>query len=242
MERPTFYAVIPSAVRYADISAQAKLLYGEITALTEQEGFCWASNGYFARLYNAGARSVSRWLAELEQAGFIKIEPAVNQHGQRKVYLAHALPNVASQKWPAKNGAQNDTRKKTIQEKRETRAQRLETYEPNKVEWYRWARAEFGWSLERCQTVFATFSDHWKAAAGSKGVKADWEATWRNWCRREGQFQKPAAKGEVRVRETTDAERQEAEARKQFLELKAAHPGKSQAEIVEMINQGKTTM
>lgn len=62
-ERPTFYAVIPAHVRYANISAHAKLLYGELTALTEKEGFCWASNGYLAKLYDAGSRSVSRWVS-----------------------------------------------------------------------------------------------------------------------------------------------------------------------------------
>jgi hypothetical protein len=27
------------------------------------------------------------------------------------------------------------------------------------------------------------FSDYWKAQPGQKGVKLDWPATWRNWCR-----------------------------------------------------------
>lgn len=36
--------------------------------------------------------------------------------------------------------------------------------------------------------TFAKFSDHWKAQAGAKGRKADWEATWRNWVRREKEF------------------------------------------------------
>jgi hypothetical protein len=96
IERPTFYAVIPAHVRYANISAHAKLLYGELTALTEKAGFCWASNGYLAKLYNAGSRSVSRWVAELVEAGFIVVEAAVNQHGQRKIYVVEcASPNLA---------------------------------------------------------------------------------------------------------------------------------------------------
>lgn len=33
--------------------------------------------------------------------------------------------------------------------------------------------------------VFASFRDFWSAAAGAKGLKADWLATWRNWCRKE---------------------------------------------------------
>jgi hypothetical protein len=71
---PTFYAVIPAHVRYANISAQAKLLYGELTALTEKEGFCWASNGYLAKLYGAGERSVSR-----------RVHPWSSDEGYRRV-------------------------------------------------------------------------------------------------------------------------------------------------------------
>jgi uncharacterized protein YdaU (DUF1376 family) len=31
--------------------------------------------------------------------------------------------------------------------------------------------------------VFAEFTDYWNAVAGGKGVKLDWNATWRNWVR-----------------------------------------------------------
>jgi hypothetical protein len=42
----------------------------------------------------------------------------------------------------------------------------------------------------------------------------------------------------VRVRETTDAEREEAAERQRFMELaKKKHPGKSQAEIAEIMNR-----
>jgi hypothetical protein len=34
--------------------------------------------------------------------------------------------------------------------------------------------------------VFNLFRDHWIAQPGSKGVKLDWAATWRNWVRKEG--------------------------------------------------------
>ena len=35
--------------------------------------------------------------------------------------------------------------------------------------------------------TFAKFCDYWRGAPGAKGVKLDWEATWRNWCRSEGE-------------------------------------------------------
>lgn len=33
--------------------------------------------------------------------------------------------------------------------------------------------------------MFERFRDYWKAQPGQRGVKADWFATWRNWCRNE---------------------------------------------------------
>jgi hypothetical protein len=41
---------------------------------------------------------------------------------------------------------------------------------------------------------FAQFTDHFRAAPGVKGRKNDWDATWRNWCRRAPDF-KPRANG-----------------------------------------------
>jgi hypothetical protein len=35
---------------------------------------------------------------------------------------------------------------------------------------------------------FAKFSDHWLAASGSNARKHDWDAAWRNWCRKAGEF------------------------------------------------------
>jgi len=34
------------------------------------------------------------------------------------------------------------------------------------------------------QRTFAQFSDHWAAASGANARKHDWDAAWRNWCRK----------------------------------------------------------
>ena len=69
----SYYAVIPATVRYdSEIPPNAKLLYGEITALCNKEGYCWASNNYFARLYNVSTRSISAWINALCQRGYIE--------------------------------------------------------------------------------------------------------------------------------------------------------------------------
>lgn len=80
-ENPSYYAIIPASVRYdKDLSANAKLLYGEITALCNKEGYCWATNNYFAKLYNVSARSIQTWLKQLINKGYIKSKSVINKN------------------------------------------------------------------------------------------------------------------------------------------------------------------
>lgn len=68
-------AIIPANVRYdKDLPANAKLLYGELSVLCQQKGFCWATNSYFAKLYDVDTRTVSRWLSALKSKGYIFFE------------------------------------------------------------------------------------------------------------------------------------------------------------------------
>lgn len=72
-EKKAYYAIIPANVRYdKDLTPNAKLLYGEITALCNERGYCWASNQYFAELYNTSNKSISRWIGSLIEGGYIK--------------------------------------------------------------------------------------------------------------------------------------------------------------------------
>lgn len=52
--------------------------------------------------------------------------------------------------------------------------------------WGDWALAERpDWNADHVRKVAEQFRDHWLAEGGAKARKADWEATWRNWVRRE---------------------------------------------------------
>jgi hypothetical protein len=90
--QPSYFAVIPADVRYSDLPANAKLLYGEITALSNKEGFCWATNTYFAELYGVSKFTVSRWISALVEKGFVRIE-LINKNNSkevlRKLYIPH---------------------------------------------------------------------------------------------------------------------------------------------------------
>jgi hypothetical protein len=71
----SYYAIIPSNVRYNEnLPPNAKLLYGEITALCNQKGYCWSSNKYFADLYNVSKQTISVWISKLRKEGFIFTE------------------------------------------------------------------------------------------------------------------------------------------------------------------------
>lgn len=48
-------------------------------------------------------------------------------------------------------------------------------------EWRAWAETH---GLNgRVNAEAEKFRDYWVSCAGAKGRKADWQATWRNWCR-----------------------------------------------------------
>lgn len=86
--KPAYYAIIPADVRYhPDLTANAKLLYGEITALCSREGYCWATNQYFADLYGVKVLAIKRWIGALVKAGFIETEVNAPAGNTRRIYL-----------------------------------------------------------------------------------------------------------------------------------------------------------
>lgn len=95
--RPGYYAIIPADVRYDDgIPPNAKLLYGEISALVGKEGFCYATNQYFADLYGVTVETIARLLTKLESAGHIRRIIERDHTGQivsRKLYLKVSMPD-----------------------------------------------------------------------------------------------------------------------------------------------------
>lgn len=77
MAKANYYAIIPANVRYdADLNANAKLLYGEIVALSDLEGICRETNTYFAELYSTDRRTIGRWISDLEEKGYIQTNTA----------------------------------------------------------------------------------------------------------------------------------------------------------------------
>lgn len=97
----SYYAIIPASVRYdKDLTPNAKLLYGELTALSNEKGYCWASNAYFSELYGVSKKTVSNWITSLDEKGFIKSEMIYKENSkeikERRLYIAPMENNFAT--------------------------------------------------------------------------------------------------------------------------------------------------
>lgn len=113
--QPSYYAVIPASVRYCKgLPANAKLLYGEITALCSVEGYCWASNAHFAGLYGVQVRVVQTWIAALAKHGFVRVELGADRN-TRRILLVEVckIPHAPAQKM-TRPRAKNDTHSITL--------------------------------------------------------------------------------------------------------------------------------
>lgn len=91
-QQRSYYAIIPANVRYdKDLAPNAKLLYGEITALCNEKGYCWASNQYFAELYNVSDRTIKNWISQLTDKGYIqrsvKYREGTKEIEQRELFI-----------------------------------------------------------------------------------------------------------------------------------------------------------
>ena len=102
-EKPGYWAVLPASVRYDEaLSANAKLLYAELSALAQIDGYCWASNQHLADLFGVDKKTVSRLISTLAERGYIRVDVERNDAGQvvkRKVYTG--LFSVVSKDTPS---------------------------------------------------------------------------------------------------------------------------------------------
>lgn len=87
-----YYANIPANVRYDNnLKPAEKLLYGEITALANKKGYCYAQNKYFSELYEVRLETVSRWISHLQKCNYIKTEIIKDENKKiisRNIYIA----------------------------------------------------------------------------------------------------------------------------------------------------------
>ena len=96
MERPGYYGILPANIRYnKNLKPMEKIMYSELTALSNKNGYCNATNSYFAELYEVGKNTVSLWIGDLEKAGYIKTkliyEPGTKNIKERRIYITNPI-------------------------------------------------------------------------------------------------------------------------------------------------------
>lgn len=132
--KKAYYAIIPANVRYDKrLTPNAKLLYGEITALCNEKGFCWASNDYFASLYEVSKGTVSSWISKLVKLEYISLQ-LIYKEGSKEIehrYIKLSvypmvenvytpIPKIMQDNTTSYNNTNNNTYKKVANEQFDT--------------------------------------------------------------------------------------------------------------------------
>ena len=117
--KSNYYAVIPATIRYSkDLRPAEKLLYGEITALTNIKGYCYASNRYFANLYNVTLHTVSQWISHLEKLQYITLEMIRDNNKvikERRIYI-NDITYIQKNTYPIDEKVQDNNINKIIED------------------------------------------------------------------------------------------------------------------------------
>lgn len=84
------WAILPAMVRYDPaIPANAKLIYAEIAAKINEDGYCFCHNRHFAERFGLSEDRASALIRQLEKAGYIQldIDKARVNRDRRRIYL-----------------------------------------------------------------------------------------------------------------------------------------------------------
>lgn len=187
MEQPNYYAIIPANVRYdKDLTANAKLLYGEISALAQRDGVCYASNKYFAELYNVSQVSISKWINSLVEKKYINFE-IIYKEGTKEIlnrYLTLVYDPI-KEKFKDNNISINN-KKEINNNKLLFTKKSLKKPTLDEVQEY---------CLERKNNISAEkFIDHYESNGWKVGrvPMQDWKATIRTWEKNQQEKQQSA--------------------------------------------------
>ena len=96
--KPAYWAVLPAGIRYdEELRPNAKLIYAEISAMSDATGFCWATNRYLAQLFGLAQDTVSALVAQLAERGYVSLEIIRGPKGnvtERRIWLAEVHPPI----------------------------------------------------------------------------------------------------------------------------------------------------
>ncbi len=188
-EKPSYYAVIPATVRYDHrLKPNEKLLYGEITSLTNKTGNCYATNKYFAKLYDVKVETISRWIKKLKDFGYIESElefKTDTKSIEKRIIKVKGIPIDKKVNTYIPNNQEGIDEKvkennTSINNNKKENKKRKVFEKPNLEEIKKYCE-EQNLKID-CQYFFDYYeSNGWLVG---KNKMKDWKATLRNWERR----------------------------------------------------------
>ena len=119
MEKPNYYGILPANVRYDNrLKPMEKILYSEITALANTQGFCFASNSYFGKLYEVDKKTVGVWVNNLAKFGYLKVELIYKENSkevlERRLYIVDLKEVPLSAPVEEENLIENEKEKDSV--------------------------------------------------------------------------------------------------------------------------------
>ena len=186
-----------SAAIDLDLSPSDKLILILLANNANDEtGDCWPSQSYLAKRSGLSLGHVNRVIKRLKSEGFVEIIPQYRDDGGRRsnrnsLYMAVIGGGVTTDHTPCDQVTQEpmttdhsrtviSNRHKNLERARGTR---LEEDWVLPEAWKGWAKSER--PDLHIDTVAACFKDHWISVSGTRALKRQWFAVWRNWVRRE---------------------------------------------------------
>ena len=109
--RANYFAIIPAYIRYnKELKFGERLMYGEITALSNKEGYCYAKNKYFADLYDVSQSTISRWISHLAELNSIDVQIIRNERKEiieRRIYIKDT-PYMQNNQYPIRKKSKDN--------------------------------------------------------------------------------------------------------------------------------------
>jgi uncharacterized phage protein (TIGR02220 family) len=121
--KPSYYGILPAHVRYDNyLPPMARIMYAEITALSNKDGYCSAGNDYFAKLYDVSTVTVSRWISKLGKQGHILIDADPVTGHDRKLYPLNknVIPPIQKDQSPLNKKVNDNSTSTILQDNKDT--------------------------------------------------------------------------------------------------------------------------
>ena len=104
MSKDERYSIVPYFIKYDNrLDGNAKLLYSDIASLSKTEAGCYATNGYFAKLYGTSNSTIRRWISQLSECGYIKALYSRKPDGNTKRQMCALRPSPKTDAAPCPN-------------------------------------------------------------------------------------------------------------------------------------------